>query len=134
MSNLQNFPLRGHTFVRCKTNIYRNALIPIIFYILTKSVINSQFVSHSHQHCFSFMLQYFLMETRLAQTRKVLITDFLFFFSFKKKEKTFSGIKLFLNCSKNPWWMKFNFLIKNVTSNFTKYGAAIVRCSHRRCS
>ena len=30
--------------------------------------------------------------------------------------------------------MKFNFLIKNVPSNFTKYGAPITRSSHRRYS
>ena len=30
--------------------------------------------------------------------------------------------------------MKFSFLIKNITSNFTKYGAHIARSSHRRCS
>ena len=28
-----------------------------------------------------------------------------------------SIIKFFLNCGKNPWWTKSNFLIKNVTSN-----------------
>ena len=30
--------------------------------------------------------------------------------------------------------MNFNFLIKNVTSSFTKYRASIPRSSHRRCS
>ena len=33
-------------FVRCKTNIYQNALIPIILYILTKSLTNSLFLTH----------------------------------------------------------------------------------------
>ena len=33
-------------FVRCKTNIYQNALIPIILYILTKSLIKSLFLTH----------------------------------------------------------------------------------------
>ena len=48
--------------------------------------------------------------------------------------KGFSEIKLFLNCGKNHWWMKFNFLIKNVTCNFTKYGTPFARSSQRRYS
>ena len=67
------------------------------------------------------------------KTRKVLISHFLFVFSFKKwkvvfnfsicshwktfckrmySAKGFCRIKLFLNCGKNPWWMKFNFFNK----------------------
>ena len=67
------------------------------------------------------------------KARKVLISHFLFVFSFKKwkvvfnfsicshwktfckrmySAKGFCGIKLFLNCGKNPWWMKFNFFNK----------------------
>ena len=35
-------------------------------------LINSQFASYSRQHCFSFMLQYFSMETRLKfETRNL---------------------------------------------------------------
>ena len=29
--------------------------------------------------------------------------------------------------------MKLNFLIKNITSNFTEYGAPMARGSHPRC-
>ena len=115
------------------------------------------FVSYSHQHCFSFMFNTSQRKTCCPkkQTRKVLITDFLFLFSFKMwnvvfnfsvfghwqtfsksmcSTKGISGTEHFLNCSKNPWWMKFNFLIKNITSNFTRYGAPIARSSHRRRS
>ena len=88
------------------------------------------------------------------KTQKVLISHFLFVFSFKKwkvvfnfsicshwktfckrmySAKGFCRIKLFLNCGKNPWWMKFNFLIKNVTCDFTTYGASIGRSSYQRC-
>ena len=45
-------------------------LIPIILYILTKSIINSQFASYSHQQCYSFMLQYFSMEKRAARNSR----------------------------------------------------------------
>ena len=88
------------------------------------------------------------MEKRVAQNSRHLFSfkkwNVIFNFSIRShwkifcknmcSAKGFSGIKLFLNCGKNPWWMKFNFLIKNVTCNFTKYGTPFARSSHRRYS
>ena len=138
--------------MRCKTNIYRNALIPIILHI------HSQFVSYSRQHCFSFMLQYFSMEKRVARNSRRKRSWSLIFFSlfFQKvkrgfqffnmfpltnilqkyvfRERHFWGKTFFKIATKNHWRMKFNFLIKNITSNFTKYGTPIARSRPRRCS
>ena len=56
------------------------------------------------------------------------------FFKSMFSAKGISGVKPFWNCRKNHRRMKFNFLIKNITSNFTKYGAPIARSRRRRCS